>query len=179
MTQGPLVWIDLEMTGLEVERHTILEIAVLVTDNDLEIIAEGPDIAVNQPSEVLEAMDEWSRRQHSASGLLQRVIDSGYDMGSAERASLDFLKLFCSRGESTLCGNSVWQDRRFLARFMPELESFLHYRVIDVSTIKELVRRWYPALPSFEKKKNHLALNDIKESIEELRYYRKAVFLAS
>jgi oligoribonuclease len=179
MANSHLVWLDLEMSGLDVERHVILEIAALVTDKDLKVIAEGPDLAIYQSPEALVSMDEWSVNHHGASGLLERVRSSSHDTRSAERQVLDFLSAHCPKGSSPLCGNSVWQDRRFLARFMPELEAYLHYRVIDVSSVKELVRRWYPDLPPFQKKKTHLALSDIKESIEELRYYRKNVFIAA
>ena len=174
---GPLVWIDLEMTGLDPEKDLILEIAAVVTDQRLEIVAEGPDIAVNHPEESLAVMDHWNRSHHGASGLLDRVARSPYDCAAAEKKTLEFISGYCKKGESPLCGNSVWQDRRFLARHMPELEAFFHYRIIDVSSIKELVRRWYPWLPPFEKRKAHLALSDIKESIEELRFYRDRVFL--
>lgn len=174
---GALVWIDLEMTGLDVERHKIVEIASLVTDKDLEIIEEGPDIAISQPEEVIAAMDSWSANQHQRSGLLDRVKSSSCDTAGAERITLEFIKRHCAEGESPLCGNSVWQDRRFLSSYMPDLEAFLHYRLIDVSSVKELVKRWYPTLPEFEKKKTHLALGDIKESVEELRYYRERIFI--
>ncbi len=174
---GALVWIDLEMTGLDVERHRIVEIASLVTDIELEIIEEGPDVAISQPDAVLAAMDDWSATQHRRSGLLDRVKNSSSDTGAAERITMEFLKRHCAEDESPLCGNSVWQDRRFLARYMPDLEAFLHYRLIDVSSLKELVKRWYPVLPRFEKKETHLALTDIKESIEELKYYREKVFI--
>jgi oligoribonuclease len=174
---GELVWIDLEMTGLNVERHSILEIASLVTDKDLNVIEEGPDIAISQTEEILAAMDGWSADHHSQSGLLDRAANSPYDTKAAEKATLEFIKGHCAEGESPLCGNSVWQDRRFLARYMPELEGFLHYRLVDVSSVKELAKRWYPELPPFEKKKFHLALSDIRESIEELRYYRERIFI--
>lgn len=172
-----LIWIDLEMTGLDPERMVILEIASVVTDDDLEIIAEGPNIAINHPEETLKEMEEWSMIHHSASGLLNRVKASPYDCRHAEQETLKFLSAHCREGESPLCGNSVWQDRRFLKRYMPELEGFFHYRMIDVSSIKELVKRWYPRIPVYEKKKVHLALNDINESINELRYYRENVFV--
>jgi len=172
-----LIWIDLEMTGLDPDRHVILEIAAVLTDNDLEIIAEGPDIVIHQEDTALEYMDEWSREQHTSSGLLERVKASQYDCQRAERETLKFLAGRCEKGECPLCGNSVWQDRRFLIRYMPELADFLHYRNIDVSSIKELVKRWYPGLPAYEKKKDHRASGDIKESINELRYYREKVFL--
>ncbi|MBW2299175.1 MAG: oligoribonuclease [Deltaproteobacteria bacterium] len=172
-----LIWVDLEMTGLDPEKGHILEIASIVTDSDLEIIAEGPNLAINYPEEIVRSMDEWSKSHHGASGLVDRVKSSHYDCKKAEEVTLRFLSQYCKRGESPLCGNSVWQDRRFLVKHMPRLESFLHYRNIDVSTIKELVRRWYPSLPAYEKRKAHLALSDIKESINELRYYRETVFV--
>ncbi len=172
-----LVWIDLEMTGLNPEKDFILEIASVVTDDRLEIVAEGPNIAINYPEETLENMDEWSRKHHRESGLLDRVKASSYDCRGAERETLEFLSVHCKKGESPLCGNSVWQDRRFIIKHMPNLQEFLHYRNIDVSSIKELVRRWYPSLPPYQKQKTHLALSDIKESINELRYYRERVFM--
>ena len=172
-----LVWIDLEMSGLNPERHVILEIASIVTDERLNIVAEGPEIAINHPKHVLSEMEEWSQKQHQSSGLLDRVKDSIYDCRLAEQNILDFLSPHCDTGVSPLCGNSVWQDRRFLIKYMPRLDAFLHYRNIDVSSIKEVVRRWYPTLPPFEKQKTHLALSDIKESIKELRYYRENAFV--
>lgn len=172
-----LIWIDLEMTGLDPERDFILEIATVVTDDQLELVAEGPNMAVNQPDEVLLFMEEWSMIHHKESGLLDRVKSSSCDCRSAEQKTLEFLSPLCKKGESPLCGNSVGQDRQFLKKHMPTLESFFHYRNIDVSTIKELVRRWYPSLPLYKKQKTHLALSDIKESISELRYYRQKVFL--
>lgn len=172
-----LIWIDLEMTGLDPKRHFILEIASVVTDDMLEIVAEGPNIAINYPNEVFETMEEWSRTHHRDSGLLDRVKASAYDCAQAERETLAFLGRQCKEGASPLCGNSVWQDRRFLLKYMPDLESFLHYRNIDVSSVKELARRWYPSLRPYQKQKTHLALNDIKESISELKYYRKHIFL--
>ena len=171
-----LIWIDLEMTGLNAEKHVILEIATIVTDDELEILAEGPSIAINCSEDILNNMEEWSRRHHKESGLLDRVKKSNFDCRSAEKMTLNFLNEHCIKGESPLCGNSVWQDRRFLIKYMPELEDFLHYRVIDVSSIKELASRWLPSLPLFEKDKAHLASSDIKESINELRYYRHNIF---
>ena len=171
-----LIWIDLEMTGLDAEKMVILEIASIVTDDDLEIIAEGPNIAINHSEETLDKMEEWSMIHHKASGLLDRVRASHYSCRQAEQETLRFLSSHCREGESPLCGNSVWQDRRFLTKYMPDLEKFLHYRVIDVSSIKELVNRWYPSTPRYEKKKTHMAMNDINESISELRYYRRQVF---
>ncbi len=171
-----MVWIDLEMTGLDPEQHVIVEIATIITDSDLHVIEEGPHIIVHHPENVLDRMDDWSRTQHQDSGLLDKVRASNDDCSQAEERTLDFISKHCQKGESPLCGNSVWQDRRFLTKYMPHLESFLHYRIIDVSTVKELVKRWYPDLPRFEKKKSHLALDDIHESIGELRYYRETVF---
>ncbi len=175
-TTDLLVWIDLEMTGLNPDLHVILEIASIITDSQLNIIAEGPDIVIHYPEEALRSMDTWSREQHSNSGLLQKVMASEIDCHEAERMTLQFISTHCKMGRSPLCGNSVWQDRRFLVKHMPLLNRYLHYRNIDVSTLKELVRRWYPDLPPFEKQKQHLALSDIKESIKELKYYREHVF---
>lgn len=174
-----LVWIDLEMSGLDPERHVIVEIGSIVTDDRLEIVAKGPDIAINYSKHTLSLMEEWSLKHHQLSGLLDRVKTSPYNCQRAEQETIEFLSRYCQEGESPLCGNSVWQDRRFLAKYMPRLESFLHYRNIDVSSIKELVKRWYPTLPVFTKKKAHLAMSDIEESIKELAYYREKVFVAS
>ena len=173
-----LIWIDLEMTGLDAEKHFILEIASVVTDDGLEIVAEGPNIAINYPKQVFKTMEEWSRTHHKQSGLLDRAKASPHDCHSAEQETLEFLSMHCKEGKSPLCGNSVWQDRRFLIKHMPRLEAFLHYRNIDVSSIKELVRRWYPSLPPYSKQKTHRALKDIRESINELKYYREKIFLA-
>jgi oligoribonuclease len=167
------------MSGLDPETHVILEIGSIVTDDRLEIVAKGPDIAVNYPEHTLCLMEEWSLKHHQSSGLLDRVKASLYDCHGAEQETIEFLSRYCQKGESPLCGNSVWQDRRFLAKYMPLLEAFLHYRNIDVSSIKELVNRWYPTLPIFTKKKAHLAMSDIEESIKELAYYREKVFVAS
>ena len=172
-----LIWIDLEMTGLDPDAHMIVEIASIVTDNQLNIVAEGPDIVINQPHAVLSAMEPWSREHHQASGLTDRIKASPYTCAQAETETLAFLSQYCKKGDSPLCGNSIGQDRRFLVKHMPSLEDFFHYRNIDVSTIKELVKRWYPALSRFEKEKTHLALSDIRESIGELVYYRNNVFL--
>ena len=171
-----LIWIDLEMTGVDPENHVILEIATIVTDGQLELVAEGPCLAINYPEAVLSNMDEWSRSHHQVSGLIDRVKTSPLDCGQAEQETLDFLRVHCQERQSPLCGNSIWQDRRFLARYMPALHEFFHYRTIDVSSIKELVKRWYPSLPPFKKEKAHLALTDINESIAELRYYRENIF---
>ena len=173
-----MVWIDLEMTGLDPKECTIIEIATLITDGDLEIIAEGPNLAIHQPDEVLDAMDEWNTTHHTASGLVARVKESDVDLAEAQRRTLEFIKTYCKQNKAPLCGNSIGQDRRFLRAYMPELEDYLHYRNVDVSSIKELVKRWYPSsyhAPS--KKAAHLALDDIRESISELRYYRERVFI--
>ena len=174
-----LVWIDLEMTGLNPETDTILEIATLITTNTLEIVAEGPVLAVHQPGHLLDAMDDWNREHHSASGLVDRVMASAYSMSDVENRSLAFIREWSPKRGSPLCGNSVCQDRRFLARLMPALEAHLHYRNLDVSTVKELVRRWWPdGVQPPEKKHAHLALDDIRESVEELRFYRQHYFIA-
>jgi len=172
-----LKWIDLEMTGLDPERMVIIEIATVVTDDNLNIIADGPNVAIHYPNDVLKSMEEWSMIQHKASGLLDRVRASGYDCQQAEQETLRFLYSWCKKGESPMCGNSIWQDRRFLKRYMPDLEEFFHYRMIDVSSIKELMMRWYPSIPPYEKKEAHLALMDIYECINELRYYRRNIFI--
>ncbi|MBN2032030.1 MAG: oligoribonuclease [Deltaproteobacteria bacterium] len=177
MRSPNLIWIDLEMTGLELERNVILEIAAIVTDGMLDIVAEGPNIAIHHPEEVFSGMEEWSASQHGKSGLLDRAGSSSYNCAQAEKEVLKFLSRHCRKGKSPLCGNTIWQDRRFLIRYMPTLEAFFHYRNIDVSSIKELVKRWYPTLPDYKKKKAHLALSDIKESIKELIYYRDTIFM--
>jgi oligoribonuclease len=173
-TGDNLVWIDLEMTGLDPDRDRIIEIATIVTNRDLDLLAEGPVLAVRQPESVLELMDDWNRSTHGGSGLLARVRSSTVSEREAELATLDFLAAHVSRGASPMCGNSICQDRRFLARWMPELERFFHYRNLDVSSLKELARRWAPAVHAgFTKKSTHLALEDIRDSIAELRYYRE------
>lgn len=173
-----MVWIDMEMSGLDPERERILEIAAIVTDGDLEVVAEGPEIVVHQPESVLEAMDDWNKTHHGASGLIERVRASTVSEEEAETRILEFLAAHVAPRTAPLAGNSVHQDRRFLARYMPQLEAFLHYRIVDVSTVKELCGRWYPdAYRGRPNKKNvHRALDDIRESIEELRYYRSAIF---
>ncbi|WP_108445866.1 oligoribonuclease [Halomonas denitrificans] len=168
-----LIWIDLEMTGLDPNRERIIEIATLVTDADLNTVAEGPVIAVHQPDALLDAMDEWNTRTHGASGLVQRVKESRIDTAEAERRTLEFLAAHVEAGASPMCGNSIHQDRRFLEREMPELLAFFHYRNLDVSTLKELAKRWNPgALAGFQKRNVHLAMDDIRESIAELAHYR-------
>lgn len=168
-----LVWIDLEMTGLETQQDRIIEIATVVTDSNLAILAQGPAIAIHQPESVMDSMDDWNTRHHRASGLCERVRNSRHSVRDAELETLEFLRLHVPVGKSPMCGNSICQDRRFMARLMPELEAFFHYRNLDVSTLKELAARWKPGLASgFAKKGAHLALDDILESIDELKYYR-------
>lgn len=171
-----LIWIDLEMTGLDTFNDQIIEIATVVTDKALNILAEGPMLAIHQSDETLGKMDDWNQTQHGNSGLIERVKGSQYNEGQAEQETIDFLKEFVPEGASPMCGNSICQDRRFLARCMPELERYFHYRNLDVSSLKELATRWKPEiLDQFEKKGAHLALDDILESIEELKFYRKAI----
>ncbi|MFM1885266.1 MAG: hypothetical protein RL026_423 [Pseudomonadota bacterium] len=168
-----LIWIDLEMTGLSPENDVILEIATVVTDTRLEVLAEGPVIAIHQTQARLDAMDEWNTRQHGQSGLVERVRASRDDPAAAEARTLAFLEAWVPAGASPMCGNSICQDRRFLARYMPALERHFHYRNLDVSTLKELARRWAPQVASgFSKQAAHLALADIHDSIRELRHYR-------
>jgi oligoribonuclease len=172
-----LIWIDLEMTGLKPDADVIIEIATVVTDKELNLIADGPVIAIHQPEEVLEGMDDWNQKQHGSSGLLARVRASKVTTAEAEARTLEFLAPLVAPGASPICGNSICQDRRFLARHMPKLERFFHYRNLDVSTLKELARRWAPDVAAgLAKQSSHLALADIRESIEELRYYRARLF---
>jgi len=171
-----LIWIDMEMTGLQPDSDRIIEIAMLVTDAQLALLAEGPVLVIHQPAEVLEAMDAWNRSVHAKSGLVERVRSSRLAEAEAERQALEFLAPHVPAGASPMCGNSICQDRRFLARWMPQLEAYFHYRNLDVSTLKELVRRWKPeVMKGVAKEGKHEAMADILESIEELRYYRKAV----
>jgi oligoribonuclease len=175
-----LVWMDLEMTGLDPTRHTIVEIATLVTDDDLNVVATGPDLVIHQPPEVLELMDQVVVDMHTRSGLLDRIRSSPIMLADAAATTLEFLKAWVPEpGRVPLCGNSIGMDRRFLVTYMPEIEQWLHYRSVDVSSIKELVRRWYPAIDSARpiKPGTHRALDDITASIEELRYYREHVFV--
>ncbi|NUO71627.1 MAG: oligoribonuclease [Frateuria sp.] len=168
-----LIWIDLEMTGLDTDTDSILEIATIVTDRDLHVLAEGPVFAVRHELDRLESMDSWNRNQHRKSGLWQQVLESTTDHTQAEQATLDFLKDWTPAGKSPMCGNSICQDRRFLHRQMPRLERHFHYRNLDVSTLKELARRWSPAVArGLSKESAHTALSDIRDSIDELRYYR-------
>jgi oligoribonuclease len=169
-----LIWIDLEMTGLVPERHRVIEIATLVTDQYLNALAEGPVIAIHQSDAELEAMDEWNTTQHGRSGLTRRVRESRIDEVEAQRLTVEFLRQWVPAGRSPMCGNSICQDRRFLARWMPELEKHFHYRNLDVSTLKELCHRWAPTIArGFNKDSRHLAMDDVKDSIAEMRYYRE------
>ena len=173
-----IVWMDLEMSGLDPSVERILEIAVSVTDGELNVLADGPDLVIHQPDDLLERMDEWNTKHHGQSGLVERVRASSIDEEEAGRQVLAFLKEHSSEKMAPLAGNSIHQDRRFLVKYLPEVEYWLHYRNIDVSTIKELVRRWHPAEYAGRPKKqgNHRAMDDLKESIDELRYYREAIF---
>jgi len=176
MTQDAnnLIWIDLEMTGLDTQQDKIIEIATVITDAQLNIIAEGPVLAIHQSDNVLNGMDDWNTKQHGKSGLTERVRNSAVTEQDAERQTIDFLQQYVPKGKSPMSGNSICQDRRFLARCMPELEAYFHYRNLDVSTLKELVARWAPGIANgFAKNNNHLALDDIKDSIAELKYYRE------
>lgn len=175
MTQpaSNLIWIDLEMTGLDPNKDRIIEMATIVTDNNLTILAEGPVYAIHQDEALLAGMDEWNTRQHNLSGLVKRVQESIITEAKAQNATIAFLEEWTVAGKSPMCGNSVWQDRRFLARYMPRLESYFHYRLIDVSTLKELALRWSPKVYNgVQKESRHLAQDDIRDSIAELRYYR-------
>ncbi len=169
-----LIWIDLEMTGLSPENDRIIEIATIVTDSQLNVLAEGPVLAVHQSDELLDGMDEWNTEHHNNSGLVKRVQESRISEMQAQAQTIDFLKEYVEPGMSPMCGNSICQDRRFMANYMQELEAFFHYRNLDVSTLKELARRWKPEiLEGFKKEGKHLALDDIRESIAELKYYRE------
>jgi oligoribonuclease len=171
-----LVWIDLEMTGLDVKKESIIEIATVVTDGELNILAQGPNLAITVSETLLEGMDEWNTSHHTSSGLVDRVRNQGVSVEDAELQTLEFLKKWVPEGKAPLCGNSVWNDKKFMEKEMPTLVEHLHYRMIDVSTVKELARRWYPDVGRYEKKGAHLALDDILESIEELNYFRNHIF---
>lgn len=168
-----LIWIDLEMTGLDPEVDRIIEIATVITDTHLNLLAEGPVMAIHQTDEMLNNMDEWCTNQHGKSGLTQRVRDSDVTESDAQKRTLNFIKQFVNEGKSPMCGNSIYQDRRFLAKYMPDLNNYCHYRNLDVSSIKILAERWKPDIPQFTKDSQHLALADINDSIEELKYYRE------
>lgn len=175
-SENNLIWVDLEMTGLNTNTDYIIEIATIVTDAQLNILAEGPVIAVFQPDEILDQMDEWNTRQHNQSGLVDRIKKSPYSVAEAETRTLEFLEKFVPKGKSPMCGNSICQDRRFMHRLMPDLEEYFLYRNLDVSTIKELMKRWAPEKEGFNKQGSHLAMDDIRDSIAELKYYREHVF---
>lgn len=171
-----LIWVDLEMTGLDPEQERIIEIATVVTTANLELIAEGPNLVIKQADSLLDSMDEWCTRQHGESGLTDKVRSSKISEAQAEQQTLEFLQQHVDAGASPMCGNSIGQDRRFLVKYMPQLESFFHYRNIDVSTLKELARRWAPeALEGITKKGSHLALDDVHDSINELKHYRQTL----
>lgn len=173
-SKNNLIWIDLEMTGLDTTSDAIIEIATIVTDGDLNVVAEGPIIAIHQPDELLDGMDDWNTKQHGGSGLTERVKNSEFTVEQAEQQTLEFLKQHVPAGVSPMCGNSICQDRRFMARLMPELEAFFHYRNLDVSTLKELAKRWAPKVEkSFKKNSSHLAMDDVRDSIRELQHYRE------
>lgn len=175
--ESNLVWIDMEMSGLNPDADRVLELAAVVTDAQLEVIAEGPVLVVHQPDRVLDGMDHWNTATHGRSGLTQRVRESALDEAAAQQRMLEFLSTLVPAGKAPMCGNSICQDRRFMARWLPALEAFFHYRNVDVSTIKELARRWAPAVVrSFEKRSRHEALADIYESIDELKHYRQHLF---
>ena len=172
-----LVWMDMEMTGLDPKTCVVLEIASLITDKDLNLVAQGPVFAVHQPDSELEKMDDWNKKHHGDSGLIEAVKGSKTSLAEAEQKTLDFIAAYCKPKSSPLCGNTIYQDRRFLLEYMPKLEDYLHYRLVDVSTIKELVKRWYgPEFQAPAKKQKHKALDDILETIEELKFYREKVF---
>lgn len=174
-----MVWVDLEMTGLDEDRCAIVEIATIVTEPDLAVVAEGPCLVIHQPEDVLAKMSDFVRDLHTRSGLLDRIRASTLSLAEAESQTRAFLEAHCDQGTAVLCGNSIWKDRAFLQRHMPALLAFLHYRLVDVSSIKELVRRWYPSDLVPKKREVHRALDDIRESIEELRWYRARVFRAA
>ena len=179
MTQNAsnLIWIDLEMTGLDTQNDLIIEIATIVTDSELNELAEGPMLAIHQPDAIMDGMDEWNTNQHGKSGLTERVKNSTLTVRDAEQETLEFLRKYVPKGASPMCGNSICQDRRFMARLMPELEDFFLYRNLDVSSLKELAKRWSPDVAkSVVKSGAHLALDDTRDSIEELRHYRKHLF---
>lgn len=175
-TSNLLAWIDLEMTGLDPEKHHIIEIACLITDSELNIVKEGPEIAISQSAEILNLMNEWNQKQHTSSGLIDKINESTISLKEAEQEALNFFKHYIKQHQSPLCGNSVSHDRRFLIKYMPKLANHFHYRHIDVSSFKEVITRWYPTSEEFKKKSSHRAMDDIKESVEELKYYRSLLF---
>ena len=172
-----LVWMDLEMTGLNPEQDTVIEIATIITDSQLGIVAEGPNLIINQPAELYEQMDDWNQEHHKKSGLWDAVLASQTSLEQAEAETLAFIKTHTVERSSPLCGNSIHQDRRFIRRYLPQIDQHLHYRMIDVSSVKELCKRWYPGQEYAKKQNLHRALDDIKESIEELKFYRQHIFV--
>ncbi len=174
-----LIWVDLEMTGLDTVNDAIIEIATIITDGQLNTLAEGPVVAIHQPDEVLAKMDAWNTKQHTKSGLVARIRDSEYTAQDAESMTLEFIEKFIPANSSPMCGNSICQDRRFMHRLMPVLENYFHYRNLDVSSIKEAAKRWYPEGPQFKKESSHLAMDDIRDSINEMKFYRKHYFVDS
>ncbi len=164
------------MTGLDIRHDRIIEIATLITDSDLNIVAEGPELAIHRPKELLDGMDDWNTKHHTASGLVDRVLASDIEIEDADRLTFEFISQYCEAHAAPLCGNSVWQDKRFIDMEMPMTMHHLHYRIVDVSSIKEMARRWYPKLEAYKKANHHRALDDIRESIEELKYYRRMIF---
>jgi len=176
ISENNLIWIDLEMTGLIPEQDRIIEIATAITDSELNLLQEGPVIAIFQPEALLNSMDEWNTEQHNKSGLLERVRRSDYSEADAENTTIDFLRQYVPENISPMCGNSICQDRRFMSRYMPELERYFHYRNLDVSTVKELVKRWTGGRERFTKNSSHRAMDDIRDSIEELQHYRAVYF---
>lgn len=179
MAEHTLIWIDLEMTGVELEKDVILEIATVITDDNLEVVAHGPNLAIHQPDAVLYAMNQWCKEQHAKSGLIEAVQKSSINTAQAETQTIDFIKTYCPAEKGILCGSSVWQDRNFLKKYMPSIITYLYYKLIDVSSVQQLVKRWYPKNPltNFVKQDTHRALPDVFESIEELRHYRKHFFV--
>ena len=171
-----MVWIDLEMTGLDEKKESIIEIATVITDGELNILAQGPNLAISVSEELIAGMDEWNTTHHHRSGLVDRIRNNGVTLAEAEQQTLDFLKQWVSPKTAPLCGNSIWNDRKFLDKEMPLVADYLHYRMIDVSTVKELAKRWYPKVEKYQKQLSHLALDDILESIEELAYFRTEIF---
>ena len=171
-----LIWIDMEMTGLDPSKEKIIEIATIITDSKLQVVAEGPNLIIHQEAQILRSMNNWNKKQHKKSGLLDAVKSSSISLKEAQRQTMDFISSYCIARHSPLCGNSVHHDRKFLVKYMPKIDQFLHYRHIDVSTVKELIQRWYPKRELFKKREVHRALDDIYESIEELRFYWKLYF---
>ena len=175
----PLIWIDCEMTGLDTRVDRIIEIATLITDSDLNVVAEGPELAIHRPQELLDQMDSWNTKHHTQSGLVERVLNSKIEIEDADRLTFEFISQYAEAHSAPLCGNSVWQDRRFIDLEMPLTAHHLHYRNVDVSSFKEMAKRWYPKLDPYKKANHHRALDDIRESIEELKYYREKLFIPS